>query len=116
MNAAALITELRKVGVRLLREGTRLIVEAPPGVITPEIRTELMRSKPELLTALGEESRGGTGGDSIPAESIRDIFGLLAVAYQRNSAVRRVPTDHAGAERHCGLALSGESSVHGVDT
>jgi hypothetical protein len=53
----ALITDLRKKGVRLYREGTRLMVEAPRGVITPEIHAELLCSKQELLTALGKNHR-----------------------------------------------------------
>ena len=111
---AALITDLRKAGVRLYREGTRVMVEAPAGVITPEIRAELSRSKQELLTALGKESPGATGEDPIAAEALRAIAGLLAAAYRRQQEIRRVPADHASAERHGKLALPCEPSVHGV--
>jgi|SRR5579863_5666586 len=110
----ALITNLRKEGVRLYREGTRLIVEAPPGVITPEIRAELLRSKQELLTALGEESPGAMGEDPIAAEALCAIARLLAAAYRRQQDIRRVSEDHADRERHGKLALRGEPSVHGV--
>ena len=111
---ATLITDLRKAGVRLYREGTRLMVEASPGVITPEIHAQLLRSKHELLTALGKESRERTGDDPTAADAVREIAGLLAAAYRRQQEIRRVPTDHADAEPQHGLALSGEPSVHGV--
>jgi len=52
--------------------------------------------------------------DSIKA--LREIAGLLAVAYKRNSAIRRVSAHHAGVEIQHGLALSGDASVHGVVT
>src|SRR6266851_2883706 len=104
---AVLITDLRKAGVRLSREGARLIVEAPPGVVTPQIRAELSRSKQELLTTLGAEPRGATGDDRIAAEAVREMAGMFAAAYRRHQELRRVPEDRTDAERHRGLALSG---------
>jgi hypothetical protein len=48
-------------------------------------------------------------------EPIREIGGLLAIAYQRYQAVQRVQTDQLGAPAG-ELALSNEPSVHGVVT
>jgi hypothetical protein len=52
--------------------------------------------------------------DAIATESQTKIAGLLAVAYQRKSTIRRGLADRAGAEPHDKLALPGEPSVHGV--
>ena len=114
MTAATLITNLRKAGVQLYREGARLIVEAPPGVVTPEIRLELSRSKQELLKAIGRQSPETTGVDQIAPEALREIANLLAVAYRRDLAIRRVSADRESVEPQHGLALSGDASVHGV--
>ena len=116
MSAAALITDLRKAGVQFYRVGTRLIVEAPPGLVTPEIRAELSRSKQELLNAVGRQSPEATGDDQVVAEALREIAALLAAAYRRQQEIRRVPEHHPGAGAQHGLALSGQASVYGVVT
>jgi hypothetical protein len=115
MNTATpLIANLRKVGVSLSQEGSRLIVEAPLGVVTPEIHAHLVSSKQELLAALAQESTALAHRDREAADAVHEICGLLAVAYGRYSAIRRVTTDRTGAQRQNGLALPGELSVHGV--
>jgi hypothetical protein len=46
------ITELRERGVILSRNGDRLHVDAPKGVVTPELREMLVRYKVDLLDVL----------------------------------------------------------------
>lgn len=116
MNSAALITDLRKAGVQLYREGTRLIVEAPPGIVTPEIRAELLRAKHELLTAVDRRSSEAMGDDQIAAEALRYIADLLALAYRRSAAHGHTSAHREAAHIPRGLALPGEASVHGVGT
>lgn len=55
MNARALLEDLRNQGVCLEVDGERLMVDAPAGAITDEIRTNLAEHKPKLLKLLGWE-------------------------------------------------------------
>ena len=56
MNAATLINELTKKGVRLSRNGERLHVEARRGTVTMDMRDRLIAHKWELL-ALVDRAR-----------------------------------------------------------
>lgn len=66
MNAGSLIDYLRARGAHLEAKGGRLLVDAPPGLLTPELKGELATRKAELLAILSFPSRGGserlTGG------------------------------------------------------
>lgn len=57
MNATVLLDDLRAQGVSLEAEGERLLVDAPAGVITDEVRTELAELKSKLLKLLAWERR-----------------------------------------------------------
>lgn len=70
------------------------MVEAPSGVITTEIRAELVHSKEQILAALSEESLEPMVEDPSLPEPLREIAGLLATAYLRQQAIRKVPVDH----------------------
>jgi TubC N-terminal docking domain len=59
MTAHALLSELRGLGVSLAPDGERLFVEAPVGVVTGELRAELVENKRALLELLSRE--GGEG-------------------------------------------------------
>ena len=52
MSALALLRDLRSAGAVLEARGDRLHVDAPAGLITPEMRVSLARHKPELLAML----------------------------------------------------------------
>lgn len=54
-----LVSDLRSLGVVLSLDGERLVVNAPRGVMTPEIRTELSSRKEEILTFLRERNGHG---------------------------------------------------------
>ena len=110
--ASSLITKIRAHGISLHREGGRLIVEAPAGVITPDLRVELGRLKQELLSQLDLESRKESVEDAA-ANAICENAGLLAIAYVRYKAVQRATIDQPGVPTSK-LALSSEPSVHGV--
>lgn len=49
MNAQRLLAELERSGVILAPRGDRLHVDAPKGVLTEEIRQQMVQQKPELL-------------------------------------------------------------------
>ena len=55
--ARALLSTLRRKGVRMQPTKTGLHVDAPRGAITPEIKKAIGEKKPELLTTLSEEQR-----------------------------------------------------------
>lgn len=107
--AIALIKRLRGAGVALRQEGTRLLVEAPVGVITPEVRRHLVRLKQPVLEALTKEA-AADDCDGRNADAVYEVSALLAIAYRRCFANKPVGRGSGDA----GLANSSESSVHGV--
>ena len=57
MNATVLLDDLRAQGVSLEADGERLLVDAPAGTITDEIKATLTELKPKLLKLLEWERR-----------------------------------------------------------
>jgi TubC N-terminal docking domain len=111
--ASLLIVQLRTNGVSLRSEGTRLIVEAPSGVITPDLREQMTHLKPQILSALEAETLASEA-DSVTTKAIPEIALLLAAAYRRFTnipQVRNTPRPGSGDPR---LANSDAESVHGV--
>lgn len=53
MSAEALAQRLERLGVRLDVEADRLVVDAPRGVLTADIKAELVACKPQLLRLIG---------------------------------------------------------------
>jgi len=58
MTLADLLTDLAARGVILTAEDDKLIIDAPHGVITSELRERLAEWKPALLDYLGRAARG----------------------------------------------------------
>src|SRR6185295_1994005 len=56
MTARELIAQLQGKGVELKSSGDRLVIDAPKGAITPEVRSALAEHKAELLTILNTPS------------------------------------------------------------
>ena len=52
MTAATLIGRLHAAGVQLTANGDKLHISAPAGVLTPELRAELVEHKAALMAAL----------------------------------------------------------------
>ncbi|MEM7481070.1 MAG: hypothetical protein AAF481_07825 [Acidobacteriota bacterium] len=52
MTAQELLETMRRSGAALAVVGDRLRIEAPPGVVTPELRQELVSHKSELISEL----------------------------------------------------------------
>jgi hypothetical protein len=52
MSAVELLDTLTASGVRVWAEGGKLKLDAPRGVVTPELKDRLTAHKPELLAAL----------------------------------------------------------------
>src|SRR5258708_6156951 len=94
MSAASLLAKLRAVGVAISSEGGKLILEAPPGVVTAELRAELGERKTDLIAVL-EAANNHRDEDQPLIDSRHVIAGLLAAAYRRYAAVQRVGADRA---------------------
>jgi hypothetical protein len=76
-----LLERLRSAGVIIRAQDSRLVIEAPAGVITPDLRDVLVRNKANLLSVLGRQQKGGSG-DAID-HAVRGVAELLARAYER---------------------------------
>ncbi|AUS99569.1 hypothetical protein CLI64_03735 [Nostoc sp. CENA543] len=63
MNLHTLLTDLSHRGVKLSANGNSLDIDAPKGVITPELRDSLAKHKAELLKLL---QQNGTSTTSLP--------------------------------------------------
>ncbi|MFI5364357.1 MAG: hypothetical protein ACHQ4J_01915 [Candidatus Binatia bacterium] len=69
----ALLTELRHLGARLQAKGDRLVIDAPKGALTPELRRTLSARKPELLRLVGthQSEEGDLTSGSVTGVLIR---------------------------------------------
>jgi hypothetical protein len=56
MTLAVLIQECMKRNIHLAADGEVLCYKAPPGVLTPELRAQLTKHRPQLVTLLNETS------------------------------------------------------------
>src|SRR5918997_6764313 len=57
MQATATLLELLRKGAQLWVEGDELCIQAAKGVLTPPLREELSRHKPEIIALLGQRAR-----------------------------------------------------------
>jgi hypothetical protein len=52
MTAKAVLNHLRSLGVRVSVEGDRLRIDAPAGVLTPEVKAVIAENRAELIRLL----------------------------------------------------------------
>jgi TubC N-terminal docking domain len=90
-----------------------LIVEAPAGVLTPDIRAELVKRKAALICALQRVQVAPLIEDPLTRQSLHKVAYLLAVAFQRYAEIQRVPIQQPEDAVTKELALSPPESVHG---
>lgn len=81
MNAAELIADLKQRGVSLVPSGTKLIVDAPPGSLTPDLRNSMTALKFDVLRALHAAA-------DRPAPPARVRSPLVAYAAERLPSIR----------------------------
>ncbi|MCC5635072.1 amino acid adenylation domain-containing protein [Nostoc sp. CHAB 5844] len=83
MNLHSLLTDLSHRGVKLSANGNLLDIDAPKGVITPELRDSLAKYKAELLALLQRNSTSTTSLPTIvPAPELRyEPFPLTDMQY-----------------------------------
>lgn len=77
MTADVLLTELRNRGAALTVVGDRLRVEAPVGVLSPEIRTALAAYKAELLSLLRTPTLDADAGELAAVKLRNTVIGDL---------------------------------------
>ncbi|NEO99496.1 MAG: non-ribosomal peptide synthase [Symploca sp. SIO2E9] len=75
MNASELLTNLTQQGIQLWADNEKLGVRSPRGVMTPELRQELAKHKPEILAFL----RGNDLSDCSTSTSPSDELTLQTI-------------------------------------
>ena len=66
-----LISNLRQQGIRIRLDGNRVLCDAPPNVMTPELTEQLHKHKDQIIAFLNNEASAATAGAefAIPAIS-----------------------------------------------
>ena len=56
-----LLSELRQQGVRIRADGDRVLCDAPPNVMTPELVEQLREHKDQIIAFLNKEATAARG-------------------------------------------------------
>src|ERR1700730_6507448 len=92
MTAHDLLFQLREKGVEVRTSGDdRLIIDAPKGTITEDVRSELAAHKPELIQILKAE-QVGIGSDTQVAEAPELVSMVQAVAMAHDPLASQAPS------------------------
>jgi hypothetical protein len=89
MNARAVLAKLREHDIRILACGDRLLIDAPTGALTDDLRAVLTKSKPEILAVLEEDAK----------RSVRQASALAAYASSVLPFVRFTVRETGDTER-----------------
>ncbi|MHC5743584.1 MAG: thioester reductase domain-containing protein [Nostoc sp.] len=73
MNLNALLAELSDRGVKLLVDGEQLRIQAPKGVITPDLRNALANNKVELIRLLHQNKIGAASIPLVPVSQTQNV-------------------------------------------
>lgn len=119
MNATALLSRLRSSGVTLTVRGDKIRWQAPRGVMTPELRREIVKHKPDIIEALRPAAPGNVELTEIERHVEQDGYVLLwaselddLVAFCRTEAERsRVPPGFVVYSREELTTLFGDASI-----
>jgi len=108
--ADTFLADLREAGIVLRASGDRLVVEAPAGLVTSQLRHELVRRKGELISVL----RGSVEIriDPLDNERVCDVAKLLAAGYRRYLKTAEAAVNQRRNTSSDGLAFRPASSVH----
>lgn len=109
MTAHELLLTCRQAGIVLAADGDNIDVDAPKGVLTPELRSELARHKPALVALLAPVTEFVTlrGGLIVPLPALRLALDLeqrgFTMALDTSQQFRISATDHLTDEDRAGI-------------
>jgi amino acid adenylation domain-containing protein len=106
-----LITRLREQGVRIRATGQELEVDAPEGVLTPELLAELANRKVELLRLLSWSRRSDIATDIHLEPVARDQTLPLSWAQQRLWFLDQLEPDSAAYNISWTVRLTGDLDI-----
>ncbi len=92
MTASRVLTQARRLGIRLFPKGAKLGYDAPAGAMTPEVRAALAAHKAELLALMAEEivPEPDGPGRPVPLVALPWRLDLAAWPHREWSRWRRV--------------------------
>lgn len=114
----------KRAGITLEAQGDQLVIDAPAGTLTPELRDQLVRHKPALLARLApvNEFVSLRGGLTVPRPALELALDLEARGFRMTfdaaeqlhiePAAGLTDVDRAGIvrwERHLGAILTYEA-------
>ena len=88
MSARELLLQLREKGVEVKANGDRLVIDAPRGAITPDLRDALSANKAELLQILTAPPIERTAPRPEPVSAQEPVASTEPVAVQREAPSR----------------------------
>ncbi|HEX6292329.1 MAG TPA: amino acid adenylation domain-containing protein [Herpetosiphonaceae bacterium] len=111
MSADALLSYLRGLGVEFWTDGDRLRCNAPKGVLTPALRTELAEHKAALIALLRAEDSGAPPLRPIP----RDQALPLSFAQQRLWFLHQLEPDSPFYNIHVTVRFTGALDIGALE-
>lgn len=110
-----LLFHLRSLNVKLWANGDRLRYSAPKNVLTPELRAEMLRLKPEILLALERTKRGSRSRPG-PIEPVSRTMDLpLSSAQQRLWFLDQLAQDNSVHNTSFALRLRGPLDIGALE-
>src|SRR5690349_1460675 len=104
-----LVSELRQQGVRIRSDGDRIVCDAPPHVITPELREQLREHKDQIIAFLNSEVAATGDKDNLAIPAIpRETEIPLSFAQESLWFLDQLKSDSASYNIPVKLRLSGD--------
>ena len=110
MTSEGLLAELRTREVQLAAQGNRLLIDAPKGVLTPELRQRLAEHKDELLSFLSREDENPDGQQLAPSDHRQGGVGIPPIS----DATVQHPEDGSVTETDLAAYLVDTLAAHPV--
>ncbi len=107
MRTTELLSELGGKGIKVWAEGDRLRYRAPKGILTPDLRQELVNRKGEILTLL-HQADSVSGPTSVPLQPVsRDRPLLVSFAQQRLWFLDQLEPDQSAFNLNMAFKMTG---------
>jgi amino acid adenylation domain-containing protein len=106
----SLLTKLKTIDVKLSVEGDRLRINAPSGVLTPELKTELSMHKTQLLDLMRQVAPNRDNSFTIPSAPRGEPL-ALSFAQERMWFLEQLYPDSATYNGQLAYRLTGTLSV-----